>query len=67
VFGLERTIMAGHRLTGWNAIRSRADALGRSLGEEQLRALTAEVKRRADTAPLADDELDDLIRGWVPA
>ncbi len=67
VFGLERTIMAGHRLTGWNAIRSRADSLGLSLGEEQLRALTAEVKRRADTAPLADDELDDLIRGWVPA
>jgi len=67
LFGLERTIMAGHRLTGWNAIRNRAAALGVSLTEADLRRLTTEVKRRADRAPLADDELDDLIRGWVPA
>jgi homocitrate synthase len=67
LFGLERTIMAGHRLTGSNAIRHRATALGLSLDEDQVRALTAEVKRRADARPLQDDELDDLIRGWVPA
>jgi homocitrate synthase len=67
LFGLERTIMAGHRLTGWNAIRHRAAALGLSLDENHIRALTAEVKRRADERPLRDDELDDLIRGWVPA
>ncbi|HEY8677462.1 MAG TPA: homocitrate synthase [Candidatus Dormibacteraeota bacterium] len=65
VFGLGRTIMTGHRLTGWNAIGSRAEALGLSLEEPQLRALSAEVKRRADVGPLADDELDDLLRSWA--
>ncbi len=64
-FGLERKILAGHRLTGWNAIRNRAIRLGLSLDDEQLRAITLEVKRRADARPLNDDELDDMIRGWV--
>jgi homocitrate synthase len=66
-FGRERTIMAGHRLTGWNAIRNRASALGLSMDEKQLRAITREVKRRADERPLSEEELDDLLRGSVPA
>ncbi len=66
-FGRERTIMTGHRLTGWNAIKSRAGELGLALSDEQLRAVTREVKRRADRGPLSDQELDDLLRGWIPA
>lgn len=66
-FGRERTIMAGHRLTGWNAIRSRASALGLTMDEKQLRAITREVKRMADDRPLSEQELDDLLRGSVPA
>lgn len=66
-FGLQRKILAGHRLTGWNAIRSRAMQLGLSLDDDQLRALTSEVKRRADVRPLNDDELDEVIRAWAPA
>jgi len=67
VFGRDRTIMTGHRLTGWNAIGSRAAALGLSLDETQLRAISVEVKRRADAGPLPEHELDDLLRGWVTA
>lgn len=67
VFGRERTVMAGHRLTGRHAIAHRASTLGLTLGDDELRLITAEVKRRADAGPLSPDELDDLIRGSVPA
>lgn len=66
-FGLERTVMTGHRLTGRHAIAHRASTLGLNLTDQELRMLTAEVKRRADARPLTNDELDDLLRGSVPA
>ncbi len=66
-FGLARTIAAGHRLTGHNAIANRAQELGLRLPPERLRAVTREVKRRGDERPLTADELDDLLRNWVPA
>jgi homocitrate synthase len=65
-FGRERTVMAGHRLTGRHAIASRAAALGLTLTEHDIRTLTAEVKRRADAGPLSNQELDDLLRGETP-
>ena len=61
-FGRERTVMAGHRLTGRHAIAHRASTLGLTLTDPELRALTAEVKRRADARPLTGEELDDLLR-----
>src|SRR5438874_17086 len=66
-FGLERTVMTGHRLTGRHAIAHRATTLGLALTDHEVRTLTAEVKRRADAGPLSNDELDDLLRGSVPA
>jgi len=66
-FGRERTVMAGHRLTGRHAIASRATALGLTLTEHEVRTVTAEVKRRADAGPLSNEELDSLLRGSVPA
>jgi homocitrate synthase len=66
-FGRERTLMTGHRLTGRHAIAHRATTLGLSLTDGEIRDLTAEVKRRADQRPLSTDELDDLLRGRVPA
>src|SRR5438132_4133724 len=64
-FGRERTVMAGHRLTGRHAIASRATALGRRFDEQQLRAVTDEVKLRCDSGPLDNDELDHLIVNWA--
>lgn len=61
-FGRERTLMAGHRLTGRHAIAHRAATLGLRLNDQQVRAATAEVKRRADQRPLTADELDELLR-----
>lgn len=61
-FGLTREVAIGHRLTGWNAIRERSRALGLSLDDATLKAITQDVKRRADVQPLNLDEIDGLLR-----
>jgi homocitrate synthase len=66
-FGMERTIAVGHRLTGHNAVANRAQELGLKLEPTVLRALTQEVKRRGDERPFTTEELDELLRSWVPA
>ncbi|MBV9100614.1 MAG: homocitrate synthase [Candidatus Dormibacteraeota bacterium] len=66
-FGLQRRVLAGHRLAGRHAIRARATALGVQLDDAQLRRLTMEVKRRADGGPLPDHDLDGLIAAWPAA
>ena len=65
-FGRERTLMTGHRLTGRHAVAHRASLIGLSLNEGQIRAATAEVKRRADQRPLSTDELDEILRSVPP-
>ena len=51
----------GHRLTGWNAIHNRALALGLSLDELTIKAITLTVKERADRRPLSLGEVDALL------
>ena len=60
-FGLTRYIHIAHRLTGWNAIRYRADQLGLTLSDEQVKAITEEIKR------LSDERAIDPGRGGPPA
>ncbi len=66
-FGLDRTISIGHRLTGKNAIQDRARQLGLHFGDEQLRAVTNEIKRIADQGPVSTEQLDHLLRNWITA
>ncbi|WP_084542982.1 homocitrate synthase [Deinococcus murrayi] len=61
VFGRERQVLAGSRLTGRHAVAHRAARLGVPLSPEQVRRLTAEVKAAADAGALTDDELDARI------
>lgn len=61
-FGLTRHVQIGHRLTGWNAVRGRAQELGLTLSDEQVKQVTHEIKALADQRPLASDEVDDLLR-----
>lgn len=61
-FGLNREIAIGHRLTGWNAIRDRAETLGLSLPDDTIREITRTIKQRADDAPLSLAAIDDLLR-----
>ncbi len=64
-FGLTRSIAVGHRLTGWNAVKARAEQLGLALNNDQIKAATRQIKSLADAGPLAQDHVDDLLRNWA--
>jgi homocitrate synthase len=60
-FGLTREIAIGHRLTGWNTIRSRAETLGLSLDDTTLRDITQSIKEQADDTNLSLSQIDALL------
>ncbi len=60
-FGLTRYIHIAHRLTGWNAIRFRAEQLGLKLSDEEVKHITETIKALADQHPLTLDEVDSLL------
>jgi len=64
-FGLTRYISIAHRLTGWNAIKARAEQLGLTMTDEQLKAATAHIKTLADAKPLSLADVDGVLRRWV--
>ncbi|KAI9834429.1 MAG: Saccharopine dehydrogenase [Phylliscum demangeonii] len=63
-FGLSRYVHFASRLTGWNAIKSRAAQLQLEMTDDQLKACTAKVKAMADVRPLAVDDADSIIRAF---
>jgi homocitrate synthase len=60
-FGLSRYIHVAHRLTGWNAIASRAAQLQLDFSAEQIKEITQKVKSLADSKSLTLDEVDRLL------
>ena len=60
-FGLTRYIHIAHRLTGWNAIRHRAEQLGLNLSVDTVKEITEEIKRLSDARSLTLDEVDRLL------
>jgi len=64
-FGLTRYISIAHRLTGWNAVKARADQLGLELSEKQIKALTQHIKALADDKRLSLSDVDNLLRLWA--
>jgi homocitrate synthase len=61
-FGLSRYIHIAHRLTGWNAVRHRAEQLGMHLNDESVKRITAGIKALSDERPLTLDDVDSLLR-----
>lgn len=61
-FGLTRYIHVAHRLTGWNAVKNRADQLGLDLTEGEAKMLTEKIKSMADDRVLTLDDVDSLLR-----
>lgn len=61
-FGLTRYVHIAHRLTGWNAVKSRAEQLGLSLDDAQVRELTKKIKALADCQAMTLDHVDHLLR-----
>lgn len=60
-FGLDRQIAIGHRLTGWNAIRVRSEALGYRLPLAVLKDITRQIKAAGDWGDLATEDVDRMI------
>ncbi|MCC6678810.1 MAG: homocitrate synthase [Phycisphaerales bacterium] len=61
-FGLKRYVHIAHRLTGWNAVKHRAEQLGLSFTDEQLKAITARIKALADCDALTLEHVDALLK-----
>jgi homocitrate synthase len=64
-FGLTRYVSIAHRLTGWNAIKNRAEQLGLELDDARIKRLTAHIKALADEKQLSLDDIDGLLRRWA--
>ena len=64
-FGLTRYISIAHKLTGWNAIKTRAEQLGLNLTDEQIKEATAHIKALADSRPLHLNDVDSILREWT--
>ncbi|MFZ1463803.1 MAG: homocitrate synthase [Anaerolineae bacterium] len=63
-FGLTRYVHIAHRLTGWNAVKSRAEQLGLQLTDDDLKEATAHIKALADEKPMALEDVDAVLRAW---
>ena len=63
-FGIGRYIHFASRLTGWNAIKSRAQQLSIEMTDAQYKEVTASIKRLADIRPIAIDDADSIIHAY---
>ncbi len=64
-FGLTRYLSIAHKLTGWNAVKARAEQLGLELSPDQIKALTRHIKALADEHALTLDDVDELLYHWA--
>lgn len=63
-FGMSRYVHFASRLTGWNAIKSRAEQLGLKMSDAQYKECTAKIKAIADIRKIALDDTDSIIRTY---
>jgi homocitrate synthase len=63
-FGLTRYVHFASRLTGWNAIKSRASQLNIDMTDEECKQCTQKIKLLADIRPIAVDDADSIIRAF---
>lgn len=63
-FGLTRYLHIAHRLTGWNAIKERAEQLQLDLSDEDVKTVTAQIKALADQKRITLDDVDFLLREY---
>lgn len=60
-FGVERHVQLAHRLTGWNALNSRAQQLQLDISEDQIKAATVMIKNLADERAVTMDHVDNIL------
>lgn len=59
-FGMSRYVHFASRLTGWNAIKSRAGQLNIEMSDADAKICTAKIKLLADVRPIAVDDADSV-------
>ncbi len=64
-FGMTRYISIAHKLTGWNAVKDRAEQLGLPLTDEQIKEVTAHIKALADQKRMDLNDVDELLYRWA--
>jgi homocitrate synthase len=60
-FGMTRYVSIGHRLTGWNAVKSRVQQLDLKLTDDEVKEVTAKIKEIADAGPMHVEAVDQLL------
>src|SRR5204862_3790287 len=60
-FGLTRYVHIAHRLTGWNAVKNRAEQLGLTLSDAQIKEITSRIKALADCQALTLEQVDAML------
>lgn len=61
---MSRYVHFASRLTGWNAIKSRATQLKIEMTDEECKECTQKIKALADIRPIAVDDADSIIRAF---
>ncbi len=60
-FGLQRSLLINHPLTGKHAVAQRAAQLGLKLNQAQIQALTSKIKSLTDLNRLTTEEVDNIL------
>lgn len=63
-FGIERSILINHHLTGKQAITYRANQLGLNFEPHQIQAITQEIKSLADQRSLTVEDIDQILSSF---
>jgi homocitrate synthase len=63
-FGMTRYVHFASRLTGWNAIKSRAEQLKIDMTDAQYKQCTAKIKALADVRQITVDDTDSIIHAF---
>jgi len=58
----DRLLTNSHRLTGWNAVKSRVEQLNLSMNDEQVKDATAKIKELADVRTQSMEDVDMILR-----
>jgi homocitrate synthase len=66
-FGMTRYVSIGHRLTGWNAVKSRVEQLNLNLNDDQIKDATAKIKELADVRTQTMEDVDIILRVYHSA
>ena len=51
-----------HRLTGWNAVKSRVEQLGLQMTDDQIKDATTKIKELADVRTQSMEDVDTVLR-----